>query len=173
MSRVGRGLAAAVVAISLGAAGGCARFDEKPVEVAPPSVDADCVVGTWHQREGWQRLVTDDLVTEIRLISGGRTFVANADGTGTVEYTTPAFWKNTGGLEVTYSGRSTLTFTASDGEWSEVADATGVTTQLTLNGRKDQPRAGVAGRTLTGTYRCGETDLIISGEGFRQAFVRA
>lgn len=177
MSRGGRLVIAAVAAalVATGAAG-CGRFDAKPVQVAPVSNAADCVVGSWKQTEGWQRITTEKMVTEVRLITGGRLFDVKADGTASLRYTDPTKWKSAGfgdDLEVIYAGSSTLTYTASDGKWTQTADATKTTTQLTLNGRQDAPVVGAANRASTATYVCDEANLIMTSDDFRQAFKRA
>jgi hypothetical protein len=176
MSRGGR-LVIAVLAAALVASGvaGCGRFDAKPVQVAPVSNAGDCVVGSWKQTEGWQRITTDDKVYEVRLIDGGRLFDVKADGTGTVRYLDPTSWKTAGSgddLEVIYAGSLTLTYTASGGKWSQNADTTKATTQLTLNDYKDPPAAGGVNRASTSTYVCDDTNLIMTSDDFRQAFTR-
>jgi hypothetical protein len=177
MVRGGRlvGVIAGVVVVLVGP-GGCGRFDDRPVDVAPPATAGDCVVGSWKQTEGWQRIATDDLVTDLRLITGGRTFQVRPDGTASFEYLNPTRWQNTGvgdDLEVVYAGTVTMTYTAKDGAWTETADATGATTTLTLNKKADTPRAGATGRVTKATYVCDEGNLILTGDAFRQAFTRA
>jgi hypothetical protein len=176
MSRGGR-LAVAVLAAGLVASGtaGCARFGARSVQVAPSANAADCVVGKWKQSEGWQRVVTEDLATELTMISGGRQLELKADGTGRFTYLDPTLWKNSGfgdDLEVVYAGEATLKYTAADGKWTDTGDASKATTQITLNGRKDPATPGAANRSTRATYVCDETNLILTGENFRQAFKR-
>jgi hypothetical protein len=170
-------MTATTVAIGLT---GCSFLEAKPVPTpasTAEAVSAECLVGTWHQSEGWQRLNIDtDTPMEIRLISGGRDLTIAANGTATMVYTTPAVWHGDNGpdeLSATFSGSSTLTYTAKDGAWSEVADNTKVVTVITLNGTKDTPRNGSAGRTFEAKYRCSDTDLVIAADDYRQVFKRA
>jgi len=170
------GLVVALVLV-MGLAG-CSRlpFRGEP-QVAPPdeALSAACLVGNWHQTEGWQRLDTDDGPMQIRLVSGGRDFTVTANGTATVAYTQPAVWKGSLGslkLEATYTGTATLTYTAANGSWKEVADNTKVLTDIRVNDSTDK-RTGSAGRTLDGTYRCLGSDLVLAGTDYRQVFRRA
>jgi hypothetical protein len=170
-------MTATIVAIGLT---GCSLLQAKPVPTpvsTAEAISAECLVGNWHQTEGWQRLnIDDDTQIEIRLISGGRDFTIAANGTASMAYTTPAVWQGDNGrdeLSATFSGSSTLTYTAKDGVWSEVADNTKVVTVLTLNGTKDTPRNGSAGRTFEAKYLCGSTDLVLAGDEYRQVFKRA
>ena len=172
-----RGGLVVALALVMGLAG-CSRlpFRGEP-QVAPPdeALSAACLVGNWHQTEGWQRLDTDDGPMQIRLVSGGRDFTVTANGTATVTYTKPALWQGSLGslnLAATYTGSATLTYTASNGTWKEVADNTKVFTDIDVNGTKDK-RAGSAGRTLESTYRCLGSDLVLSGPNYRQVFTRA
>jgi hypothetical protein len=172
------GLVVALGAVLVMGLAGCSRlpFRGEP-QVAPPdeALSAACLVGNWHQTEGWQRLDTDDGPMQIRLISGGRDFTVAANGTATVTYTKPALWQGSLGslkLEATYTGTSTLTYTAANGTWKEVADNTKVVTDINVNGATDK-RPGAAGRTLESTYRCLGSDLVLAGEDYRQVFRRA
>jgi hypothetical protein len=157
---------------------GCSRlpFRGEP-QVAPPdeALSAACLVGSWRQTEGWQRLDTDDGPMQIRLVSGGRDFMVAANGTATVTYTKPAVWQGSLGLlnlKATYTGTATLTYTAANGTWKEVADNTKVVTDIKVNDATDS-RPGSAGRTLESTYRCLGSDLVLSGKDYRQVFRRA
>jgi hypothetical protein len=177
MARGGTLLAVGAVLV-IGLAG-CSRlpFRGGP-EVAPTeeALSAECLVGSWHQTEGWQRLDTDDGPMQIRLMSGGRDLTITAKGTATLTYTKPAVWKGSVGsldLEATYTGGATLTYTASNGAWKEVADNTKVMTTIKVNTEVDGPRAGGAGRTLESTYRCLGSDLVLAGKDHRQVFHRA
>jgi hypothetical protein len=177
MVRGGRRVVVAVAAAGLlWGMGGCARFDDRPVDVAASTHDGGCVVGTWKQTEGWQRLVTDTLVTDLMLIDGGRQFEVKADGSASFSYTDPTKWESPGyssKLEVVYAGTVTLTYKVEDGNWTETANASKATTQITLNGETDPPVPGAASRVTKATFVCGESDLILTGDGFRQAFKRA
>ena len=157
---------------------GCSRLPLRADPVVAPTdeaLSAACLVGSWHQTEGWQRLDTDDGPMQIRLVSGGRDFTVTANGTATVTYTQPAVWKGSLGslkLEATYTGTATLTYTAANGSWKEVADNTKVLTDIRVNDSTDK-RTGSAGRTLDGTYRCLGSDLVLTGTDYRQVFHRA
>ena len=176
MARGGRLLAIGTVAL-LGLAG-CSHlpFGHEP-EVAPTdqALSASCLVGSWHQTEGWQRIDTDDGPMQVRLMSGGRDMTVTANGTATVTYTKPAVWKGKVGLlelEATYTGTATLTYTAADGTWKEVSDSTKVTTDIRVNDETDK-RTGQAGRTLDATYRCLGSDLVLAAKDYRLVFRRA
>jgi hypothetical protein len=176
MSRGGRLVAALLVAglVTSGSAG-CARFGDKPVQVAPSANAADCVVGKWKQSEGWQRVVTEDVATDLTLISGGRQLEVKADGTASYKYLDPTLWKNSGfgdDLEVVYAGEATLKYMATDGKWTDTGDASKTTTQLTINGQKNPAAPGATNRSLQATYVCDDTNFIMTGDGFRQAFKR-
>jgi hypothetical protein len=176
MSRGGR-LAVAVLAAGLVASGtaGCATFGARSVQVAPSANAADCVVGRWKQSEGWQRVVTEAVVSELMMISGGRQLELKADGTGHYTYLDPTLWKSSEfgeEIEVVYAGEATLKYTAADGKWTDTGDASRSTTQVTLRGRKDPVTPGPANRSTQATYVCDETNLILTGGNFRQAFKR-
>lgn len=176
MSRGGR-LVAAVLTAGLVATGltGCARFADKPVQVAASANAADCVVGKWKQSEGWQRVITEDVATDLTLISGGRQLEVKADGTGSYKYLDPTLWKNSGSgddLEALYAGEATLKYTATDGKWTDTSDASKTTTQVTVNGRKGQATPGAANRSTEATFVCDATNFIMTGDNFRTAFKR-
>jgi hypothetical protein len=176
MSRGGR-LVAAVLAAGLVASGmaGCARLADKPVQVAASANAAECVVGNWKQSEGWQRVLTEEVATDLNLISGGRQFEVKADGTASYKYLDPTVWKTSGSgddLEVTYAGKATLKYAATDGKWTDTGDASKTTTQVTLNGRANPAAPGAANRSTQATYVCDETNFIMTGDNFRQAFKR-
>jgi hypothetical protein len=176
MARGGR-LAVSLLTAGLVASGltGCARFGAKSVQVAPSANAADCVVGRWKQSEGWQRVLTEQVATDLTMISGGRQLELRADGTGSYTYLDPTLWKNSGfgaDVEVVYAGQATLKYTAADGKWTDTGDSSKTTTQITEDGRKGPAVAGAANRSSQATYVCDETNLILTGENFRQAFKR-
>lgn len=181
MSRLGRfGMAlATTTTVAIGLTG-CSFLQAKPVPTPSSTADAiaaECLVGKWQQTEGWQRIeINKDTPMELRLISGGRDITIAANGTATSVYTTPALWQGKNSpdeVTVTVTGSSTLTYTAKDGAWSEVADTSKVVTTITLNGTKGTPRNGSAGRTLEAKYRCSSTDLVLAADDYRQVFKRA
>jgi hypothetical protein len=136
---------------------------------------AACLVGSWHQTDGRQRLDVRAEPLEIRLVSGGADRTLAADGTGTVAYPTPAVWSGSNAvhrLDATISGTGTLTYTVSAGGWTEVADHTRIVTSLTLDGTADPPRPGAACRATAGTYRCGPTDLVIETGATTDTYTR-
>jgi hypothetical protein len=137
---------------------------------------AACLIGQWHQTEGWQRLDVRADPLELHLVTGGADFTITAAGTGTVAYPAPSVWRGATArheLAATFTGSASFTYTALAGAWTAVADNTKITTSLTLDGTRDEPRAGTAGRATTGTYQCTPSDLIISTDTTRDAYTRA
>jgi hypothetical protein len=134
-----------------------------------------CLVGSWHQTGGTQRLDVLESPLEIRLVSGGGDLTLAADGTGTLAHPGAAVWTGSNGahkVEVAFIGTATLSYTAVAGGWTQIADNTKIVTNLTLDGTQDAPHAGSAGRTASGTYRCGPVELIITTDGTQDAYVR-
>jgi hypothetical protein len=164
---------AALVSTTLAACVG--PFATQDVQVAPPATDPACLVGTWKQSEGWQRLLFDDgSSTDLRLVKGGGTLNVDAAGTGKVTYATDTSWTGKDQstiVEVDYAGTVTLTYSATKGDYREVSDSTKRTQTIKI-GAKSQSSQGKAGTAFEGTFVCSGTDLVISNENYRTVYTR-
>jgi hypothetical protein len=177
MRRWGRTLgvlvSGALIGTTLGACIG--PFATSDVKVAPPGIDPVCVVGSWKQTEGWQRIVLDDdSTTEVRLRSGAAELTIDAAGTAKVSYAADTTWQGKNGLDdiaVTYTGTGTLTYSAVNGEWRQVSDLTKRTATITV-GTNTSTGPGSSGGIFEGTYRCDESALIISNKDTRNVYAR-
>jgi hypothetical protein len=178
MRRWGRTLgvlvSGAVVATTL--AGCIGPFATSDVKVAPPGIDPACVAGSWKQTEGWQRVVLDDgSTTEVRLRSGGAELTIDAAGTGTVNYAANTSWQGRNGLDdiaVTYTGTTTLTYSAVNGDWRQVSDLTKRNATISI-GTNTTTGPGSTGSMFEGTYRCDQSALIISNKDIRNVYARS
>jgi hypothetical protein len=180
MRRWGRAVAALVVSavVSTTLAGCIGPLATQDVEVAAPAVDPGCLVGSWKQTEGWNRLRFDDgTQTVLRMISGGATFSVDASGTAKISYAADTVWQGEDGstrqtVKVAYSGTGTVTFSAVNGDFRQVSDFTRRTQTVTV-GTASQTTPGTAGVIFEGTYRCDRTDLVISNKDTRAVYTRA
>jgi hypothetical protein len=150
-------------------------FATRDVTVAAPAIDPGCLVGTWKQSEGWQRLRFDDGTSmDMRLVKGGGTLTIDTAGTGKVSYAADTSWTGkdqSTDVEVDYAGTVTLTYSAAKGDYREVSDST-KRTQTIKTGGKSQSSQGKTGTVFEGKYLCGSTDLVISNENYRSVYTR-
>jgi hypothetical protein len=179
MRRWGRTVAALVVSVGMGATlvGCVGPLATQDVQVAAPAIDPACLVGTWKQTEGWNRLRFEDgSQTVLLMISGGTTFDVDEAGTGKISYGNTE-WQGEDGatgqqITVAYSGTGTVTFSAVNGDYRQVSDFTKRTHTITV-GSTSQTNPGTAGVIFEGTYRCDDTDLIISNKDTRAVYTRS
>ena len=180
MRRLGRTVAALVVSAAVSASlGGCVGpLATQEVQVAAPGLDPECLVGTWKQTEGWNRLRFDDgTQTVLLMISGGVAFTVDEDGTGKISYAADTVWQGEDSasrqdVKVAYGGTGTVTFSAVNGDYRQVSDFTKRTQTVTV-GTESQTTPGTAGVIFEGTYRCDQTDLVISNKDTRAVYTRS
>jgi hypothetical protein len=173
MSHGGRFLGAlAAAALMVGSLAGCSYIPKHAGSQYAANVDggADgCMVGHWRQINGWQRLEGDNLLQELRLISGGWDEVFKADGTGVLTYPpSGGLWKNddfTTKVTVTYSGTQTVHYTPyRDGRLTIVSDGTALTTLVDVNGKSNPPTTGGKDITRQWHYTCSPTELTMKAD---------
>ena len=98
-----------------------------PAQIAEPGIDPACLIGTWKQIEGWQRLTVDEDIFDIYFVENTVEFTLADDGTGTLSYD-DATWVGThpslyADVEIVYTGAASLTYeTTEDGHYQQVAD---------------------------------------------------
>ena len=157
MRRLRRTVAALVVSAALSAslAGCVGPLATQDVQVAAPAVDPECLVGSWKQTEGWNRLRFDDgTQTVLLMISGGATFTVDEDGTGKISYAADTMWHGEDGvtrqqMTVAYGGTGTVTFSAVNGDYRQVSDFTKRTQTVTV-GNESADHIGYIRRHLRG-----------------------
>jgi hypothetical protein len=179
MRRWGRTVAALLVTgASMTLAGCVGPFATQDVSVAAPAFDPDCLVGRLTQTEGFNRLRFDDgSYSVLLMISGGATYVVAEDGTAEITYAADTLWQGEDPetqqpVTVSYGGTGTVTFSAVNGDYRQVGDFTKRTQTVTAGG-SSQTTSGTDGVIFEGTYRCDQTDLVISNEDLRAVYVRA
>jgi hypothetical protein len=180
MRRWGRMAAALLMGalVSIVLTGCIGPLATQDVVVAPPAVDPSCLVGTWTQTEGWQRLSFDDKShSDLLLIAGGATLIISKDGSGKLTYPSTNSWhtKDTVTFQdvtVTFSGTATLTYSAVGGDWRQVSDFT-KRTQSIVVGTQSQVSPGTANAIFEAKYLCSGNDLVISDQKTRYVYTRA
>jgi len=169
------GVLSAAVVTGLVLSGCAGPLRTVPAEIAEPGIDPDCLIGTWRQVEGWQRLTIDDGVFDIYFVENEVELTIADDGTATMSFddarwigTHPSLYSD---VQVVYAGTGTLTYEATDGHFSQVSDFTGRIATVTV-GDSEDVGPGSAGAEVDFTFRCSDTDLVMAVEGARVVYSR-